>query len=53
MLRRLIPLTIGLLLTASSPSVFAQTVEKLFEQGKTAQAEGNYTEAERLFHQAI
>ena len=49
MLRRLIPLTLGLLLTASTPVVFAQTVEQLFEQGNAAQAEGKYTEAERIF----
>jgi Flp pilus assembly protein TadD len=52
MLRRLIPLTIGLLLLASTPLLLAQTVEQLFEQGKAAQEVGNYTEAERLFRQA-
>lgn len=53
MLHRLIPLTIGLLLMASTPLALAQTVELLFEQGNTAQEAGNYTEAERLFRQAI
>jgi superkiller protein 3 len=53
MLRRLIPLTIGLLLMANIPLALAQTVEQLFEQGNTAQEVGKYTEAERIFCQAI